>query len=249
MRRFRLISIILAVCTVLAMPVAAFAAPPEEPLPQEPALAGRVIGIDPGHQLTPDTRLESIAPYSQRTKMRMTAGASGIKTGVQEYQIALLISNKLKALLEDAGATVVMSRATHDVSLSNAERAQLMNNAAVDCWVRMHCDYSSDREKTGISMLAPSEAANAAIYPNSLTLADDILTAVCSATGATRRAITLSTSQTAFYWSNTPVVTIETGFLSNSTEETLLMRDSYQAQLAQGMFNGLETYFNAKAEQ
>lgn len=202
-------------------------------------LSGFTIGIDPGHQETADLALEAVAPGSVRTKARMTAGAFGVKTGIAEYQITLCIANKLKNLLEDYGATVILSRSEHDVNLSNAERAQMMNAYAVDCWVRIHCDYSSDNNKCGISALCPSEDANAACSAESLALAEAMLNAVCSMTGATKRVIALLSEQTAFHWSASPVVTIETGFLSNSAEEALLLRDAYQTALAEGMCKGL----------
>lgn len=44
-------------------------------------LAGKIIGIDPGHQTDEDTGLEPLLPDSERTKPRMTKGAVGVKTG------------------------------------------------------------------------------------------------------------------------------------------------------------------------
>ena len=50
-------------------------------------LAGYTIGIDPGHQETPDAELEQMAPGVKRTKERQSPGSTGVKTGVPEYKI------------------------------------------------------------------------------------------------------------------------------------------------------------------
>ena len=206
-------------------------------------LTGKVIGIDPGHQEQADHGLEAIAPGSSRTKERMSAGAAGVKTGIQEYIINLQISKKLKKILEDAGASVVMSRTRNNVSLSNVQRAELMNNAEVDCWVRIHCDYSSNREKAGIQVLTPSKSANSAIHTQSLKLAQCILQAASNETGACALDIVIKSEQTGFNWSQSPVITIELGFLSNPVEDVRLNRDTYQTSCATGIYKGLLAYF------
>ena len=112
-------------------------------------LAGYTIGIDPGHQETPDAELEQMAPGVKRTKERQSPGSTGVKTGVPEYKINLLIAFKLRDLLEAEGATVVLTRETSDFSLSNMERALLMNESGVDIWLRLHCDSVSSANKSG----------------------------------------------------------------------------------------------------
>ncbi len=51
------------------------------------------------------------------------------------------------------------------------------------------------------------------------------------------------TDQTGFNWSESPVVTLELGYISNSVSDLKLCRASYQAACAQGIFNGLTAYF------
>ena len=84
---------------------------------KEGRLAGRTIGIDPGQQETADAGLEQIAPGVERTKERQSAGSTGVKTGVPECKINLLVAFKLRNLLEAEGATVVLTRETSDVSI------------------------------------------------------------------------------------------------------------------------------------
>lgn len=42
-----------------------------------------------------------------------------------------------------------------------------------------------------------------------------------------------------------PSILVETGFISNGSEERLLGSDSYQQQIAEAIYNGLRNYFNA----
>lgn len=65
-------------------------------------------------------------------------GAHGPK-GLVEKHVALQISQRLKAALEEAGATVVMTR-EEDVDLSLAQRAQIANEASADLFVSVHCN-------------------------------------------------------------------------------------------------------------
>lgn len=220
--------------------------PPAEQEPEElRPLSGRVIGIDPGHQKEEDPELEPVAPGSKNTKPRMSAGGAGAKTGIYEYETNLLIANRLKKLLEASGATVVMTRTKHDVNISNAERAEIMNKAKVDCWVRVHCDFSSSKKQAGVSVLVPSEGAATAISEQSLSIAKAVLPAVCEQTGARQLSIVKKSDQTAFNWSNSPVICVEFGFLSNPNEDVLLNRAYYQAQCAQGVHDGLSEYFSS----
>ena len=42
-----------------------------------------------------------------------------------------------------------------------------------------------------------------------------------------------------------PSILVETGFISNNSEERLLGSDSYQQQIAEAIYNGLRKYFEA----
>lgn len=206
-------------------------------------LQGKVIGIDPGHQTDEDTNLEPLLPDSERTKPRMTKGAVGVKTGVAECQVNLAVGLKLKAMLEEGGASVVMTRTTNDVNISNIERAQIMNQNGVDCWVRLHCDASSSERVNGAHGLIPSRAYNADIYADSLRLAKQVMASFCAATGAADGGITALMDQTGFNWSDSPVVAVEMGYLSNAEDDVRLGLDSYQIACATGIYNGIVSYF------
>jgi N-acetylmuramoyl-L-alanine amidase len=209
-------------------------------------LEGVLIGIDPGHQKTADATLEPIAPNDERTKERMSSGGVGVKTGIPEYETTLLVANKLKKALEDMGATVIVIRTRHDVNISNKERAEFMNKATVDFWVRIHCDFSNDKKLNGVRVLVPSEKTAEKIAVDSLAIAKYVLPAICEETGAKPLSITKKSDQTAFNWSYSPVITVELGYLSNANEDVLLNRAYYQQGCANGIANGLLQYHQSK---
>ncbi len=113
----------------------------------EPALSGRVIGIDPGHQEHPNYDKELISPTGTATKAKVSSGTYGRFTTISEYVINLQVGLKLKEQLELLGATVIMSRETNSVDISNAERAIMMNDTPVDCWIRIHANGNNDKSE------------------------------------------------------------------------------------------------------
>lgn len=228
-----------------------FPEPAEEEAEQAPPLTGIVIGIDPGHQRTADADLEEIAPDVERTKPRQSPGGTGVKTGTPEHRINLLVAQKLRDLLVAEGATVIMTRESADVSLSNKERALLMNTAEVDAWVRLHCDSASSARESGARVLIPSRTYNAPVYRSSFFLGKCLQESFEDATGASMLPLRALMDQTGFNFSQSPVVAIEMGMLSNPREDIRLNRDSYQTSCAVGICNGLLAYFalNETAEE
>ena len=96
---------------------------------------------------------EPVAPNSSNTKPRVSSGTAGVATKNPEHVINLEASLILKELLLQKGYTVVMTREKADVNISNAERAQIANNAKADITIRIHCDSINDGGKTGTVIL------------------------------------------------------------------------------------------------
>ena len=99
-----------------------------------------LICIDPGHQGKGDSNLEPVAPGSSSKKARVSSGTEGIATKKPEYVLNLEASLVLKSILESKGYNVIMTRETHDVNISNSERAILANDKKADMVVRIHAD-------------------------------------------------------------------------------------------------------------
>lgn len=213
----------------------------------EQPLKGVVIGLDPGHQRTGNSDLEPDRPGGSQMKKKVSSGTAGRYTGVPEYVVNLQVSLKLKKALESLGAQVVMTRETHDVDISNAERAMMMNRANVDCWLRIHANGNDNPEARGMFMLVPAVGSLAADDPGvqerSVALAGTLLQAAQSSTGAKSLGIKFRSDQTGFGWSEVPVCTFEMGHMTNKTEDSQLVTETYQKKIVQGLTEGFLACF------
>ena len=211
--------------------------------PAAGALEGKGVCIDPGHQARGDSRQEPIGPGSSETKARVTGGTTGVATRIAEYEVVLQISMNLKERLEAAGVTVVMTRHTNDVSISNAERAQMANEAGADLFVRVHADGSTDPNRAGIATFYPGAGQwTAPISGPSERAARLVQDALVASTGAADLGITSRTDLSGFNWATVPCVLVECGFMTNPVEDRLLSSPHYQDKLAEGMTAGIIAY-------
>ena len=202
-------------------------------------LSGVKIGIDPGHQARGNSERETVAPNSGEKKAKVTSGTTGVATGIPEYMTVLEIAFKLRDALQLQGAEVFMTRESHDVDISNQERARMMNEFGVDLVLRIHCDGAENRSKRGIALYCSRSNAIAA---ESYRAAEAILPRVCEATGAKANGIISNDNYTGQNWSEVPCIMVECGFLSNPDEDRLLNDPDYQWKLAAGLTDGIIDY-------
>lgn len=204
-----------------------------------------VVVIDPGHQLKGDSTKEPNGPGSSTMKARVTSGTTGVSTRVAEYIMNLNVSLKLKTELENRGYTVYMTRSTHDVNVSNKERAEYATSVGADIAVRIHGNGSTNSSIHGAEAYAPS-ASNpyvSHLSKASINLSQCILDAYCEATGFKNRGVFTSDTMTGINWSTVPVTIIELGYMSNAEEDRLMQDETMQNNMVQGIANGIDKYF------
>jgi len=222
------------------------AAPPKKATPQKVetlaksgALAGKVICIDPGHQGRADTSPEPIGPGSSQTKPKVAGGTSGVVTHVPEGQTNLEIGLKLRTALEAQGATVVMTRTSQNVDVSNSQRAAIANDAHADLFIRLHCDGAASSSTHGISMLVPAKTQwTGPIVSSSRSAGEALQAAVIAATGAKNNGVVTRGDLSGFNYCKVPSILIEMGFMTNPTEDRALNSADYQAKLVNGLTQG-----------
>jgi N-acetylmuramoyl-L-alanine amidase len=230
----------------VAAPVTASPSPTAAPTPTptpRPPLAGRTIGIDPGHQAKADSAREPIAPGSKTLKKKVSSGTRGRFSGVYEYEVVLEIGLLVRNKLESLGATVVMTRQTNDVNISNIARAQLFNEARTDYALRLHCNGSKDPDINGAFILIPNENP---FEDDCCRAAELLLENFCEATGAENLGIVTRSDQTGFNWCKRMIINIEMGHMTNETEDLLLTSAAYQEKMATGLVNGILAYFGER---
>lgn len=203
-------------------------------------LEGLIIGIDPGHQAKGNSEKEAVAPGSKEKKAKVSSGTQGVSTRVPEYVVDLDVSLLLRDALEAEGAVVIMSRETHDVDISNQERAIMMNEAGADLVLRIHCNGSENKSANGIGLYV---RATGACAEESYTASEALLPAMAEATGAKANGIYQRDTYTGLNWSEVPCILVEMGFMSNPDEDEKLSDPEYQALLVEGMVEGICDYF------
>jgi N-acetylmuramoyl-L-alanine amidase len=203
-----------------------------------------VICIDPGHQSRGDSETEPIAPGSKIKKAKVSSGTTGVFTKVPEYKLNLKIALKLEKLLKNEGFQIIMTRSVNEVNVSNVERANIANDGNADISIRIHADGSTDRNMKGISVLYPGKTSvKQEVYEKSKTAAQMILTSVLKETGANAKGTVPRNDLTGFNWSKVPSILIETGFMTNISEDKKLENSNYQDNIARGIVLGIESYF------
>ena len=213
--------------------------------PEPAAGNGRVIVIDPGHQASGNYELEALGPGSSETKIKVSAGTASCNTGEPESRLVLAISLKLRTELEARGYTVIMTRTTEDVDLSNIDRAEVANEANADAFLRIHANGSESASMDGAMTLCQTAASpfNADIYPQSYALSSVVLDELCAAAGCRKLYVWETDTMSGINWSRVPVTIVEVGFMTNPAEDALMATDDYQSKLAAGIANGVDRYF------
>ncbi|MGL5313049.1 MAG: N-acetylmuramoyl-L-alanine amidase [Peptostreptococcaceae bacterium] len=203
-----------------------------------------LICIDPGHQEHGDSKLEPVAPGSYQQKARVSSGATGVATKKPEYVLNLEASTVLKHILEGKGYTVMMTRETNNVNISNSERAIYANEQKADMVIRIHADSLDNTSKTGASILIPAKdnQYTSGIYASSNECAQLVKNSM-EKSGIEVNGIFERGDLTGFNWSKVPVVLVEMGFLSNYNEDRMMSDPGYQRKLMQSIADGVEEYF------
>lgn len=191
------------------------------------SIAGKVIMLDPGHG-----------------GLSMTGTALSDNT-VAESEVTLKIANKLKSLLEQQGATVLITR-TKDTPLVLSERTSILLKYNPDLFLSVHCDGSENRYDSGTHTFyfrPYSQPLAKAINEN---LSAVYREHIYSPGDTNYSSIDRGIKYYPFFVTRTdncPSVLIETGFMTNYTEGQLLIDDNIQYWIAQGICNGVAQYF------
>ncbi len=204
-----------------------------------------LIAIDAGHQGHANSEKEPDGPGSSVMKAKVAAGTSGAASGLAEYQLTLQVSLKLQKELESRGYKVLMIRTSHDVNISNAERAKIANDAGADAFLRIHANGSDDPSIHGCvtACQTSSNPYNANLYSACRTLSEDVLDCFCAATGAKKKYVWEVDNMSGINWCTVPVTIVELGFMTNPDEDLRMATEDYQYAMAKGIADGVDAFF------
>lgn len=208
----------------------------------------KLIVIDAGHQLTPNLDEEPIGPGASEKKAKSSAGNTGVSTGIAECELNLEIALMLEAELTSRGYTVKMIRTTNEVDMSNAARAEYANGLDAAAFIRIHTNGSTDENASGCMTVCQTKnnPYNASIYSECKTLASNVLNELSAATGAKSEGVWETDTMSGINWCSVPVTIVEVGYMTNPSEEQMLVTTEYQAKIAEGIANGIDKFLGNK---
>lgn len=164
-------------------------------------------------------------------------------TGADEKELNLAVVEKLQGLLEQGGATVLLTRDT-DEALGKgkredmAQRKKLANETRAEILVSIHQNAFPSASAKGAQVFyhASGEAGKllAECIQESLRERVD---------GSNQRQAKQNKDYYILRTTEIPAVIVECGFLSNREEEALLNAESYQEKLAWAIYCGILDYF------
>lgn len=160
-------------------------------------------------------------------------GAVG-PNGTKEKDINLEIAYQLRGLLEQAGATVLMTR-TGDYQVPLHDRPKMANEAGPDIFVSIH-NNSYMRDSTG------TETYYFTTNRNSKALAENIHSELIKGLGLPDRRVRVN-DFVVVRDTLAPSVLLEIAFLSNPKEEKLLLDPGFRLKAAESIRRGIFKYF------
>lgn len=174
-----------------------------------------------------------------------------VALGTTEAETNLKIALKVQSLLEQSGATVILTRsdenAIYDIDSKTLKqkkisdihnRVKIGNESSADIFVSIHLNKIPQEQYWGWQCFYKDG------NESSIKLAKSLQQNLNEAIQKENKRVAMKLD-TVYIMKHVeiPISIVECGFLSNKEEEKLLLEDSYQDKLAWGIYNGIIDYF------
>ncbi|MER3522918.1 MAG: hypothetical protein C4326_02325 [Ignavibacteria bacterium] len=168
-------------------------------------------------------------------------GAIGC-TGVKEKDVVFSIAQHLKTLLEDEGATVILTRST-DTNVTMTDRFLKAYKANADVFVSIHANSVGLTSDPLATRGAATFYKHLCYRPLSQFILDEILK-----TGIGSFGIVGSFNFALLGPTELPSVLVETAFISHPEDEMKLLDDDFRKELAERIVDGIERFLDSCEE-
>jgi N-acetylmuramoyl-L-alanine amidase len=219
-------------------------------------LAGRTITVDPGHNggnFTHARQIGRLVPDGNGEKECDTTGTAA-PDGYREADFNWSVAERLRALLQAAGARVVMTRSSNTgVGPCVNERAAIGNRAHSDAAISIHAD-GGPPGGSGFAILTPAPipgGSDGAILAPSHRLAVGLRAALVriglhTSTYDGHAGLAPRTDLGGLNLSTRPKVFVEVANMQNHADEAPMERSGYRELLARALLAGLERFLPAR---
>ncbi|MDQ0760363.1 N-acetylmuramoyl-L-alanine amidase [Streptomyces canus] len=223
-------------------------------------LRGKVVVIDPGHNLTNFRHTAEINRKVDIGTNRKECDTTGTSTnsGYAEAKFTLDVADRLRTLLEKQGVTVKLTQdGDRPYGPCVDERARIGNSAKADAVVSIHADGAGAGQR-GYHVILPGRvhqgiADTRRIVAPSARLGERIADDFGRATGTGRSnyigdgtGLDTRTDLGGLNLSRVPKVFIECGNMRDSKDAALLTSGAWRQKAAQGISEGIVSFLHGR---
>jgi N-acetylmuramoyl-L-alanine amidase len=220
-------------------------------LPPGHPLAGKVVGIDPGHNGNnfADPSFINHTVFNGREVEACDTTGTATDQGYTEAQYDFEVATFLAVDLEQEGARVVLTRTDNTgVGPCITTRASLINNAHADVAIDIHADGGPPTGR-GFAILEPvADGPNDGVIGASQAFALDVRGAFGQITGMPvstydgANGLVLRDDLAGLNLTTVPKVLIECGNMRNATDAVLLTSTDFQERAGLALAEAITTY-------
>ena len=251
------IGLTLAMCVLAGLTCAGAPASPGSVIGQASLpLAGKIVGIDPGHNgrnYTDPTYIDHLVWNGREEEACDTTGTE-TAGGYTEAQFNFNVAEYLARDLRAAGAKVVLTRATNDgIGPCVPRRSEILNRAHANVAIDIHAD-GGPADGRGFTVLEPvADGPNDRVIGASKAFGRVVLKDYHDLTGMPvsdyegTGGISYRDNLAGLNLTAVPKVLVECGNMRNSTDAALLVRPSFQRLAARAFADAITSFLTTRA--
>ena len=237
-------TVLLAVAAVVPMVAAAGGAAASASAPETKPLAGKIIGIDPGHNGRNYTDPAFLSRQVWNGRAWEDCDTTGTQTagGYTEARFNFNVATYLRADLVKDGARVVMTRYNnHGLGPCVNRRARILDRARANVSIDIHADYGPSRGR-GFTVLEPvADGPNNKVIKSSVRFGHDVHAAMLRSTPMRisdyygKNGYIFRNDLAGLNLTTMPKVLIECGNMNNRTDARMLSSPAVQRAIARAL--------------